>query len=359
MTADLGRVRSRYAGLQTYLKTILSELNEHISSENCEREKLLGFKNSVTAIVEQCASVHNEILSLLKPEEIEAEVVNHMKNLEPVHRVLASTDLKLEQTNPNTATTLGYGCLSGEALAAVSDLALSSSNYLEAIELLTHMESLLKIGKVRSRENIKELRMLYNHVENCIRNLKALKLDTSGYGSLLIPILKDRLPDDINMIIARNFGNNTWTLDKVLEYFNDELRAQEHCSTQSGTRSQFNEHDKSRKMDYTTSGLLSQTGKSSCVYCNKDGHSHSKCTNVSSPESRKSILRKNNRCFVCLDQGHIAKNCPSTYVCRRCKGGKHHISICTSNSHRASGDNQNKSNPDKADDTSASRTCWL
>jgi hypothetical protein len=84
MTADLGRVRGRYAGLQTYLKTILSELNEHISSESCEREKLLGFKNSVTAIVEQCATVHNEILSLIKPEEIEAEVVNHMKNLEPV-----------------------------------------------------------------------------------------------------------------------------------------------------------------------------------------------------------------------------------------------------------------------------------
>jgi hypothetical protein len=336
--------------------------------------------------------------------------------------------LKLEQTNPNTATTLGYGtdvftnvgykisqpircklpkmkmpvfdgsplnwqgfwdqfktsvhnntgisaidkfnylkgCLSGEALAAVSGLALSSSNYLEAIELLSkrfgneqllisaHMESLLKIGKVRSREIIKELRMLYNHVENCIRNLKALKLDTSGYGSLLIPILKDRLPDDIKMIIARNFGNNTWTLDKVLEYFNDELTAQENCSTQSGTRSQFNEHDKSRKMGYyTTSGLLSQTGKGSCVYCNKDGHFHSKCTNVSSPESRKSILRRNNRCFVCLDQGHIAKNCPSTYVCRRCRGGKHHISICTSNSHRASGDNQNRSNPDKVDDTPA------
>lgn len=128
---------------------------------------------------------------------------------------------------------------------------------------------------------------MYNHVENCIRNLKALKLDTSGYGSLLIPILKDRLPDDIKMVIARNFGNNTWTLDKVLEYFNDELTAQENCSTQSSTRSQFNEHDKSRKMGYyTTSGLLSQTGKGSCVYCNKDGHFHSKCTNVSSPESR-------------------------------------------------------------------------
>jgi hypothetical protein len=42
--------------------------------------------------------------------------------------------------------------------------------------------------------------MLYTHVANCIRNLKSLKLDTSGHGSIiLIPILKDRLPDEINM----------------------------------------------------------------------------------------------------------------------------------------------------------------
>ena len=45
--------------------------------------------------------------------------------------------------------------------------------------------------------------MLYTHVENYIRNLKAFKLDTAGYGSLLIPILKDKLPDEINTTIPR------------------------------------------------------------------------------------------------------------------------------------------------------------
>ena len=34
------------------------------------------------------------------------------------------------------------------------------------------------------------------------------------------------------------------------------------------------------------------------------------------------------RCFICLDNVHIAKNCTSQYVCKRCKKGKHHISIC-------------------------------
>ena len=74
------------------------------------------------------------------------------------------------------------------------------------------MESLLRIKKITCRDNVKGLRMLYNHVENCVRNLKSLKLDTSGYSSLLISILKDQLPDEITMIISRRFGEQIWTL---------------------------------------------------------------------------------------------------------------------------------------------------
>ena len=134
------------------------------------------------------------------------------------------------------------GCLKGEAQATISGLTLSSENYTEAIDVLkdrfgneqvlisAHMESLLKIDKIRSVTNIKGLRMLYTHVENCIRNLKALKLDTAGYGSLLIPILKDRLPGEINVIISQQFCGQVWSLDKVMEYFGYELKAQETCN---------------------------------------------------------------------------------------------------------------------------------
>jgi hypothetical protein len=46
------------------------------------------------------------------------------------------------------------------------------------------------------------------------------KLDTSVYGSLLIPILKDRLPDEVTMIISRKFGEEIWTLDTVMDSWN-------------------------------------------------------------------------------------------------------------------------------------------
>ena len=168
--------------------------------------------------------------------------------------------------------------------------------------------------------------MLYNHVESCVRNLKSLKLDTSSYGSLLIPILKDRLPDEIKMIISRKFGEQIWTLDKVMEHFNSELRAQENCIASPSSKSVHDSHLKGGY--YTTSGLFGQISKVACVCCSREGHPSSKCTNVSNYQSRKAILRRSKRCFVCLDTGHIAKNCKSSYLCRNCKTGKHQISMC-------------------------------
>ena len=126
--------------------------------------------------------------------------------------------------------------------------------------------------------------MLYTHVENCIRNLKALKLDTAGYGSLLIPILKDRLPDEINMIISRQFCGQVWSLNKVMEYFSNGLKAQENCNLDKVTS------DFSRKREpYTTNGLFTYTRKKgSCLYCSGD-HFSSRCHKVTNCQARKAI----------------------------------------------------------------------
>ena len=114
-----------------------------------------------------------------------------------------------------------------------------------------------------------------------------------------------------------------------MEHFNSELRAQENCIASPSNKSVHESHRKGGY--YTTSGLFGQTNKVACVYCSREGHSSSKCTSVSNHQSRKAILRRNKRCFICLlDTGHIAKNCKSTYLCRKYKTGKHHISICES-----------------------------
>ena len=66
-----------------------------------------------------------------------------------------------------------------------------------------------------------------------------------------------------------------------------------------------------------------------CLFC-KGSHWGSNCTEVTDIESRKSILRKQNRCFICLKRSHIAKDCRSGWNCRRCRKS-HHVSICSNN----------------------------
>ena len=58
-----------------------------------------------------------------------------------------------------------------------------------------------------------------------------------------------------------------------------------------------------------------------------DDHPPSQCQKVTNIKSRYDILKKYGKCFVCLKSGHIAKYCPSNYICRKCHG-KHNISVC-------------------------------
>ena len=84
MAADLSRAKGRLTGLSVYLKTLLQELSQYVSSEDCKHAKLLGLRNTVSSILEQSAIVHNEVINMLEPKDIEAAVVEHMKTMEPI-----------------------------------------------------------------------------------------------------------------------------------------------------------------------------------------------------------------------------------------------------------------------------------
>ena len=91
------RAKGRYTGLKTYLKLTLGDLNSYISSDHCEQIKILGFKATVSGVLEQLTVCHNKIISFINPKEVEAEVIEHMKGIEPSYSILAAADLKIEQ----------------------------------------------------------------------------------------------------------------------------------------------------------------------------------------------------------------------------------------------------------------------
>ena len=70
-------------------------------------------------------------------------------------------------------------------------------------------------------------RAYFNKIEIKIRNLKSLDIETSSYGSLLIPVRNCKLPKDLPNLFAQKFTGNAWLLDVLLIILKNELEAKE------------------------------------------------------------------------------------------------------------------------------------
>ena len=115
----------------------------------------------------------------------------------------------------------------------------------------------------------------------------------------------------------------------MLEYISEELQTKERCAS---FHKSFEEQRPQKKNPYfTASNLHTQQEQSQqkgrCVFCLKNYHPPSQCKQVTNIKSCVDILGKYAKCFVFLKPGHLARNCSSSYVCRKCNG-KHHVSIC-------------------------------
>ena len=196
-------------------------------------------------------------------------------------------------------------------LEAISGLTLTTENYRHAIKLLieryanpqilihTHMESFVKLPKFKNNNNVKELRSIYNKGEMCVRNLKSLKVETKSYGSLLIPLLSDKIPDELLLLILRKFGNEVWTLEEMLTFMKEEIKAKERCSFESNA-SNTNNKNRPQDQSYTAFNLFSNTHEKKtkekqnvCVYCDKN-HPTSQCQNVTNVEACMAVLQSNS-----------------------------------------------------------------
>ena len=184
----------------------------------------------------------------------------------------------------------------------------------------------------------------YNDIENRIRNLKSLRIETSTYGYLLILLLKEKNPDELSMIVSRTFFGNVWTLELMLKYFNEKLQAKEIRVPFKNTLNEKDVVKNKNKAGYTASCLHGEGYESkshNCVYCSEK-YSPSQCKKVTNRQSRIDNLKKSYRCFLCLKSRHTLKTCPAKYICRKCNG-KHHISISDKGENRNSHASQNDS----------------
>ena len=76
---------------------------------------------------------------------------------------------------------------------------------------------------------MKALRKLYDHIEINVRSLKSLGIDFAQYGTLLIPMVMTKIPEEIRLQITKKIGKENWELDQVLANLKIELEAREAC----------------------------------------------------------------------------------------------------------------------------------
>ena len=63
-----------------------------------------------------------------------------------------------------------------------------------------------------------------------------------------------------------------------------------------------------------------------CAFC-QENHEEDCCSKVTNLDTRKNIIRKYGRCFICIRKGHKAVECRSKIMCKK-YNGKHHVSLC-------------------------------
>ena len=224
------------------------------------------------------------------------------------------------------------------AQEAVSGLALTAANYHRAIETLKkrfgckqlivnkHMDGLLHLESVTSSQNTRALRKLLDCVKSHIHSLQSLGVEPDSYSSLLCPVLVNKLPSELQLLISREVSEDDWKLNPLMEAIEAEVSARERISASQGHPSV--RKNESRPPASATSLMTGGTATSSpCCYCGQL-HRPSDCDVISQVDARKQALRCSGRCFSCLRKGHLSRDCRSQHRCHTCNG-RHHSSICS------------------------------
>ena len=113
--------------------------------------------------------------------------------------------------------------------------------------------------------------------------------------------MKEKIPDELNMIISRKFSENVWTLELMLKYFNEKLQAKEIGVPFKSTSNEKDKVKDKNRASYTASCLHSESYESEskkCACCSENP-SPSQCKKVTNKQPRIDILKKSYRWFLC------------------------------------------------------------
>ena len=233
------------------------------------------------------------------------------------------------------------------AKSVISGFKMTASNYRAAVELLhqrfakptvikrAHVNEMLKINSVYDERRVDRMRSLHDSVETHFRGLEALHVNEETYASIVVPVLLEKIPQAVRLNIVRASSKDhlEWSVRDFLESLSKEIEVREIQAPIFGTggterRGYAPRRMADRLIDGTATALHTWRADSQkqCAFC-QENHEEERCSTITNLDTRKSIIRKYVRCFVCIRKGHKAVDCRSKIKCKKCNG-KHHTSLC-------------------------------
>ena len=177
-------------------------------------------------------------------------------------------------------------------------------------------------------------RQLLDRVATGLRSLESLGIEIDTYGILLAPIIRKKLPAELNLMLSRELGKNKAkdSISEIKKFLELELDARENAElsdskswrdTQKGEGS-----SKGGKGKFKSTGeaLIAGSKGPTCTFC-QGSHWSDKCQKVQGSK-RRDFINANKLCFSCLKKGHRSLDCKSKRPCFYCKKTGHHQSIC-------------------------------
>ena len=180
--------------------------------------------------------------------------------------------------------------------------------------------------------SIRSLRSFHDAVESHTRGLSSLGKSEDTYGDLLVTVIREKLPKELKINIARSKTTPEWSLSQLMSAILKEIRILE-CGTNqlslvsSQSTAAFivgSKVNRDKKQD---------KGQPSCIFCKRPHTSH-QCIVITDQQRRLDIVKQNHLCFNCLAK-HKVSQCTSKFRCRHCKR-KHHTSLCNGNQGQSS-----------------------
>ena len=126
--------------------------------------------------------------------------------------------------------------LEGPAARSIAGLTLTASNYENAVGILqnrfgktqqiitAHMDELIKITTCHNHRPT-SLRYVFDQLSVPTRGLDSLGASLGQYGSLLIPIIMSKLPNEIRLQVVRNSTDEVWKIEDLLLTIKKEVEA--------------------------------------------------------------------------------------------------------------------------------------